>query len=440
MTLHAGAARITITPPVGTPMAGYNARIEPAQGVHDDLFARALVLSTGTTAVALVVLDVLLVTERLVRAVQQAASRMTRIPPENIVVAATHTHSGPAGLVPVDEHDGALALFRPFLGAYDAALLHITAQRAAEAVGQAAGRQEAVDVAVGSASAEGVGANRRDPGGPVDTDVVAIRLDGRDGRPVARLFSQGCHPTVLNADNRRFSGDLVGLACHRLERDLDGAVAIGMTGSAGDVSTRATRRASTFAEAERMAAILAGAVQEAVEGSLPAADSRLWLKRDVFHSAQKARPTHHELEERLRRARRDLEEARARGASATELRIAATDVEGVEFLLSGAGQPASTGSIPVDICALQIGPAALFGFPVELFAEPGLALREQCGAERTLVACYTNDYLGYMPSGRAFAAGGYEVDMSLLPAGTAEQMVTHAVELAKRPPGERGRP
>jgi neutral ceramidase len=431
MTLHAGAARITITPPVGTPMAGYSARTEPAQGVHDDLFARALVLSTGTTTVALVVLDILLVTERLVQAVQQAAFRMTRIPPENIVVAATHTHAGPAGLVPADEHDGALTPFRPFLGAYDAALLHVTAQRAAEAIEQAAVRREAVNVAVGSASAEGVGANRRDPGGPVDTEVVAIRLDGRDGHPVARVFSQGCHPTVLNADNRRFSGDLVGLACRRLERDLDGAIVIGVTGSAGDVSTRATRRASTFAETERMAAILAGAVHEAAEGNPPAADSRLWLKRGVFHSAQKARPTRHELEERLRRARRVLEEARARGASATELRIAATDIEGVEFLLSGAGQATSTGSTPVDICALQIGPAAFFGLPVELFAEPGLALREQCGVDRTLIACYANDYLGYMPSGRAYPAGGYEVDMSLLPAGTAEQMVAYVVELAR---------
>jgi neutral ceramidase len=43
----AGASRIDITPPKGVPMGGYLARAEPAEDVHEPLYARALVLDDG---------------------------------------------------------------------------------------------------------------------------------------------------------------------------------------------------------------------------------------------------------------------------------------------------------------------------------------------------------------------------------------------------------
>ena len=56
--LRVGAAAVVITPPVGTPMAGYYFE-RAAEGVHDDLFARALVLEQGGTKAALVSLDLI---------------------------------------------------------------------------------------------------------------------------------------------------------------------------------------------------------------------------------------------------------------------------------------------------------------------------------------------------------------------------------------------
>ena len=96
--LTAGTAAAVITPPVGTPMEGYSARQDVSQGVHDDLHARALVIDDGSTAVALVSCDLVGVDRRLVALARERASEATGIPPEHMLIAATHTHAGPAGL------------------------------------------------------------------------------------------------------------------------------------------------------------------------------------------------------------------------------------------------------------------------------------------------------------------------------------------------------
>ncbi len=57
--LLAGAARIKLDPPLDLAMAGYGNRAGRATGVHDDLAAQALVLSDGTSKVALAGVDVL---------------------------------------------------------------------------------------------------------------------------------------------------------------------------------------------------------------------------------------------------------------------------------------------------------------------------------------------------------------------------------------------
>ena len=58
-TLQAGAAKVVITPPVGTQMAGYGARHDVSQGIHDDLHAKAIVFDNGETQLALVTMDLI---------------------------------------------------------------------------------------------------------------------------------------------------------------------------------------------------------------------------------------------------------------------------------------------------------------------------------------------------------------------------------------------
>jgi neutral ceramidase len=97
-TWTAGAAEVVITPPVGGGMDGYGARKSGSAGVHDDLLAHALVLDDGQRGAVLVTCDVLFVDAPTVAAVRRAAQERWDIPPERVLVCATHTHQGPKGL------------------------------------------------------------------------------------------------------------------------------------------------------------------------------------------------------------------------------------------------------------------------------------------------------------------------------------------------------
>ena len=96
--MFAGVGKTDITPQSNIWMDGM-LRAHPAEGVHDALYARALVLcetSDVKQAFALVSVDVCVLDDATCRAVRQSAEARTGIPASHIVIAATHTHSGPS--------------------------------------------------------------------------------------------------------------------------------------------------------------------------------------------------------------------------------------------------------------------------------------------------------------------------------------------------------
>ncbi|MBA2701750.1 MAG: neutral/alkaline non-lysosomal ceramidase N-terminal domain-containing protein, partial [Chloroflexi bacterium] len=145
-----GAAAIEITPPVGLAMDGYEARIGGAAGIHDPLWARVLVAEgENGTAIGLVMADLLQIEQRLQDPIAAEVLRTTGIPRDRLQLAGTHTHSGPAFAEPSEAEE---AVGRAIAGAV------------AEAW---AGRREAA-AAVGVGTIDGIGANRRPNGGPLD--------------------------------------------------------------------------------------------------------------------------------------------------------------------------------------------------------------------------------------------------------------------------------
>src|SRR5687767_697116 len=92
--LRAGAARVVISPPAGVPMAGYYAT-RLAEGVHDDLYAKAIVLEHGATKAALVACDLISVNRDTVIAARAEIERLCGIPGSNVMLSATHSHTGP---------------------------------------------------------------------------------------------------------------------------------------------------------------------------------------------------------------------------------------------------------------------------------------------------------------------------------------------------------
>src|SRR4051812_35896252 len=92
--LRVGAAESVISPVPGTPMAGYY-ETRLSTGVHDDLHAKAIVIASGADRVALVACDLVGIPPGVIEEARTIIQGATRIPAGNVMISATHSHTGP---------------------------------------------------------------------------------------------------------------------------------------------------------------------------------------------------------------------------------------------------------------------------------------------------------------------------------------------------------
>ncbi len=252
--LEAGVGKADITPPIGTPLAGYGARAGgPSTGVRDPLEARALVLVSGAEKLALVSVDHLGYDHAMVGRVRAAAAEKSGLAADRIFVMSSHTHAGGGAY---------LEIFPELAGKFDGKIQAFYEQRAAQAVIAAAGARRPARLAIGAGAVPGLSRFRSTwppGGGPVDPEVGVLRVDdAASGKPLAVLINFAAHPTVLGAKNFELSADYVGYARRHLERLLgDGVMALFANGAQGTIAPRPYRGADEWARADNMGLILA---------------------------------------------------------------------------------------------------------------------------------------------------------------------------------------
>jgi hypothetical protein len=99
LSLKIGVARVDYTPALGLPLMGNFRDDYGARGIHDPLYSRALVFQDSAgTKVALLSLDICMIDRNNASLMRRFIASQTDLRPENIIIAATHTHSGPAAM------------------------------------------------------------------------------------------------------------------------------------------------------------------------------------------------------------------------------------------------------------------------------------------------------------------------------------------------------
>ena len=257
--LRAGAARVEITPPIGTPSAGYGERQgRGMEGVHDPLLATALVIDNGETMLAFVGVDHLGYHAAMVQSIRQAVHANEATASCLVLVGSSHTHSGGGAYLDVPGLGEALA------GRFDEQVYKGYIAGAARAIIEAAGRMQDAKAGVGHGHAPGMNAYRGDwpPNVQALDDVTVIKVTRADDSPLAVLFSFAAHPTVLGGDNMLFSADFVGYARSEAARLIGGGVQpVFFNGAQGDVSPRAPQADDPFERCRRMGSGLARQVK-----------------------------------------------------------------------------------------------------------------------------------------------------------------------------------
>lgn len=403
--LRAGAARQEITPPVGSPLSGFIARLGISTAVADPLFTRALVLGHGQTTLVLVQMDLLGLARWHVDEIRRACRRLGGVPPEHVLISTTHTHSGP-GMLPLR---GCLVASIEYQ--WSVVRKTIVAIKQAYAALQPArlySNQVRFHLGVNrrQKTARGVvlGVDWRKPA-PRFVDVVELRM--ADGSSCV-LFSHAAHPYVLGGDQSFISGDFPSFACQDLET-CPGTTALFLNGCAGDI---APERAFQGVEAARGEGNrLAEAVRAAMGGAqqtrgvpLRALAEQVFLPYARFPQLKDLKAM------RVQRDRTVRPRERTDPAVAAKIRSALHDwanavaraVKGIDLL-----EP-----IFSEVQTFRIGDLCLLAISGEPFFEIGQRIARSSPAPRTWALGYCNAYTGYLPTARAYREGGYEVSDS----------------------------
>lgn len=428
--LKAGFDKRCITPPIGAPLAGFAARQGGSTGVHDELYARALVLDDGAKVVAIVSVDVLGLPAAFVERVRGMISARTPITPDGALITCTHTHA-------------AAITIRTFFNpeeSVDAAYMDSLAHAIADAVTGAFESRVPARAGCGTGRVTGLGVNRRTPSGtPVDEQVGILRVDGEDGRPRAVLVNYACHPTVLGPDNLLATGDFPATTIERLERALGpDAFAMYLNGTQGNVGPGHSSELSaigviapgrTFERAAEIGDKLARAVLDALRSIPTRAEIELGAASIPLSLPLKTYPPPHQAAERLEAARQRL--ARLDPAD-PEYQAAKSQALYASIENYYASETVSlNGSLPVELQGIRAGETSFIGLPAEVFVEIGLRAKRSARRQMFL-AGLANGYIGYLPGRDAFPSGGYEVISSQVNQQAEDRLVEGILELERR--------
>lgn len=392
--LKVGTARIDITPPAGTALAGSTAP-RTSVGVEDPLNIKAIVIESGKEKLVYVILDLIALNRADGDRCVALASERAGISPDRIVWAASHTHTGPYSALIFGREEGGV----------DEAWMRSLPDRFAECVAEADAARIPVRVSRLRAYAHGLGSNRRlrfkdgrelnvwllgrgeddvqcvGSAGPVDPEVGMLAFDDERGDLIAVVYHYTLHTNTNFGE--RFSADYPAVVDRRIRAHFgDKAETLFVPGACGDVNTVSGKH-------EAVGSRLADAM-------IPRLDARKAQKKPVALGSMKRditvpyRDLTVDQEERIRASQwapKDQEIFRAelkrmREAGETECRTV--------------------------LQAWRIGDVGFASLPGELFCEWGLKIKQESPFDWTYPVELGGDYIGYLVTEQAWRGGGYE--------------------------------
>jgi neutral ceramidase len=410
-TLVAGAATADITPDGPQFLFGYPHVARISTGVHDRLLSSSLYLCDGRTALLLVSNDVVAIGNETARRVRQRIQRETGVPAANILITASHTHSGPLTIDLICcEADAVVPKADPVY------IRHLEDGIVAAAV-QACGSPRPAEVGLAIADGSCVGGNRHDPAGPSDPETPVLVVRDRERQTfLAAMIVCSMHPTDLHEDSTLISGDFPAMTRRYLQEHVFGkdCPVLHHTGPSGNQSPRHIAKSNTFDEATRLGSLLGRSIAEAVDLLCFTGEITLGSAGRLVELPARSFPTVDQAQGRLNQAAQRLETLRRSGVNGREVRTAECDWFGAEETLTlaraavkGRLRQVIASVMPAEITLLRIGPWAFVGWPGEAFVE--FALRVKSLYQNCYVISLANGELqGYVATEEAMRQGWYE--------------------------------
>lgn len=436
--LKVGTGAVVITPPQGIPMAGYYS-LRGSEGVHDDLYAKTLVFDDGVTRAAIVSLDLISTVRAVVDAARTEIEKRTGIPGRNVLICATHSHTGPMlsnANRRWNDFGGSTPLAREYTSALPGKL--------AESVDEAVKNLTPVTASWAIGRCEGIAFNRRflmvdgtvawnagklnprivRPAGPVDPELPVLSFEAEKHRPVAMFVNFPIHLDTVGGPV--ISADVPGVVSRILADARDPKMltlyATGCCGDINHVDISHDRPQKGFTESARIGAILAASVLRTLNELQPVTDTTLRVRsKMVSLTAYPATDSDFQAAEELIRKNQDPDFKPKVGTQPLARAYRDVDIKDRD-----------RAPYEVEVQVITIGRQAAFvSLPGEIFVELGMTIRRGSPFVCTGIAELANGSIGYIPNRVAYPQGAYEVLSTRVAAGSGEVLVDTALELLR---------
>ncbi|MDT8302721.1 MAG: TIM barrel protein, partial [Sedimentisphaerales bacterium] len=435
--LKAGLAVVNITPPVGYRMSGYFSE-RLSTGTSNPLQAKAIVLRQGQASGALVFCDIIGLSLDVSSRVRRIAAKRTGIQAENILIAATHSHTGPLYSGALRKHFHDLAVAEHGMDPcekvdYSSELV----KKIVRVISQANKKAKPVQLSAGVAKQEGLSFNRRfhmkngtvrfNPGamnpdivrvaGPIDPELGIVFFNkAGSGSPDAALVNFTLHLDTFGGT--KYAADYPFYLEQSLRQTYgDDFISLFGTGTCGDINhidvTKRERLKTDF-----IGKTLAQTVKAKANSLDNVAEPSLAVRSETVHV-----PLQNFGQDKIAWARESIKKVGTSELSFLE------QVEAYK-ILAREMRPGDTIGLEVQVFRLS-SDVAVVGLPGEVFVDLGLAIKQASPFTTTLVIELCHDAPGYIPTKKAFAEGSYETVNSRIAPGGGEKMVKAAVRLLK---------
>ena len=385
--LIANVASVDMTPSLElkASLGGYGDRMSrPAEGIHDRIWAKAIVLQKGDKKYAIVTIDVLAlppnVKPQLVK--KLASEQWTE---DNIMLLASHSHTS-FDMTALNNKNN---LNSPQIGIFQPKVLEHLLNTLSKAINEANQNLQPVSIGTGKATVEGMNRNRR--GEPaVDKNLTVTRIDYKNGKPMALLVNWTAHPTFMSEDDMCFSGGWPGYLQRELQQWIgDDVTVMYYNGAEGDQSPIGKSVKSHYEKAELYGRAMAIKAYDIYKNIKTKPDVKFnYSFNRVELPERKVHPSFMET-------------------GGKEYNLTPEALNAVLNVMS----PAST-----SIGAVRVGDLLIVGAPGELAAGLGLHIKDKLmssGIKYPTIGGLANEWISYIISKEQYNNGaGYESSVS----------------------------
>ena len=385
--LYFGTGRSTITPAPGVELCGYGPYIgRRSTRVYQDLHCTALSVSDGESIFVWVSNDLIWTDRTLVDKTHSIVQDLYGLDPNRVVIANTHTHSGPATMKSIG------------WGNWDDSYTEGLPEQIAKTIGKAVSEMEPGSVGFGRATVPGLSVNRVDEGSEADETALLMRIDDPSGRMRVAIINFGAHPVTLGASTE-ICGDYPADAVKKIEARSNQLRVLFFQGSCGDLNCRGFGDGIEMMEAN--GSLLQGHVLPALDKIECSND--VTLDGDTYDIALPlSLPNSEELKKELSEYKNRFDSNK----TSKEMRQIRFEIGWREMYMKLLDS-AHPQRLEIRVSWMRINKAVLLAHPLELFLTFGRQIQAASPYFDTMIIGYANETVGYLARPRDFEQEGF---------------------------------